>query len=89
MKNEGQIKESEQVLREAGIKGEKVQNLARLEWLDPKTIRAIIFQAVQIEGQTIGLAIWRMEHNQHLYGKEQKETHPAYTLLEKRRQSHE
>jgi len=39
----------------------KASNLARLSWVTREYIEAHVCQAVEVEKQTIGLAIWRME----------------------------
>jgi hypothetical protein len=57
------VKKNEMVLHEMGIKNPTAHNLARLEWVNESYIKAHVQQAVEVEGQLLGLAIVRMLHN--------------------------
>jgi hypothetical protein len=65
------IQENLQALKKAGIHGIKAKNIARLHWVTAEYIQEHVKQAVEIDEQTIGLAIWRMEHGKSCSG-----THP-------------
>ena len=59
----GQSQKNITILHEAGIENPKAEQLAGLPWVNEKMIRTHVFQAIEIEHQTIALAIWRIEHN--------------------------
>ena len=49
-------------LKKIGVTREKANNLARLDWVTREYIEAHYRQAVEVEHQSVGLAIWRIEH---------------------------
>jgi len=61
---EDQIQKNMQALKKEGIRKPKANNLARLSWVTEEYIRAHVRQAIEVEGQTLGLAIWRMERKE-------------------------
>jgi hypothetical protein len=62
MSEEERIQQNLATLKKAGIHKPKANNLARLSYVTPDYIQDQVYQAVEIEKQSIGLAIWRMEH---------------------------
>lgn len=49
-----------EALHQAGIRGKKADELAKLEWVTPEYIQAHVKKALD-DGQRLGLAIYRME----------------------------
>ena len=56
------IAENLTILKKIGVTKERAKNLARLSWVTKEYIEYHVNKAVKIENQSIGLAVWRMEH---------------------------
>ena len=64
---EEQVQENLNTLRKYEIRKERASNLARLTWVNKAYIESHIHQAIVIEKQSIGLAIWRMENKKEVH----------------------